>query len=296
MFSELDYMHIVALWVLFVLLIAVYIILKIWTKETILGNEKDFITAYIEKKRDKIEKNDVKMSLTVYLTLLVLCPIVIGVGGYLISKNAIFSILFALSSVMIPDGILLFLKQRENKIFEEKYERSLEQLSSALKAGMSIMQAVKEVSENKFIYEPIRNRYKKIYSDMAMGISVKDAFNNFAESVDSDDAKDVALVIEIQNEVGGREAEAIMSIAKDIHDRLMLRKEIRSLFAGTSYMVWVMDILPLLIIVFLTFTNATYRNYYFNGIGVFVLIIIVLCCLMGSFMNHRKIAKVIASA
>lgn len=296
MFGRLDYMHIVALWVVFVLLIAAYIILRIWTKQTILGNDKDFITVFIEKKSDKILKNDVKMSITAYFVLLIVCPIVIGAGVFFFTQNAVFSILCALSGIMIPDGLLLFLKQRENKVFEEKYERSLEQLSSSLKAGMSIMQAVKEVSENRFIYEPIRRRYEKMYADMTMGVSVTDAFRSFAESVDSEDAKDVALVVEIQDEVGGREAEAIMSIADDIHDRLMLRKEIRSMFAGTSYMVWLMDFLPLLIIIFLCFTNNSYRSYYLNGYGILVLIGIVLACLIGSFINHRKISKIIAEA
>ena len=296
MLKELDYMHIVALWIIFVMLVAAYIILRIWTKQTILGNDKDFITAFVEKKKVNIEKNDVKMSLTVYFSLLIICPLLIGTGVFIFTQNAVFAIICALSGIMIPDGILLFLKQRENKVFEEKYERSLEQLSSALKAGLTIMQAVKEVSENRFIYEPIRKRYEKLYADMVMGVSVKDAFNNFADSVDSEDARDVALVVEIQNEVGGREAEAIMSIADDIHDRLMLRKEIRSMFAGTSYMVWLMDLLPILVIVFLCFTNNTYRNYYFNGMGIFILIGIILLCLLGSFFNHRKMAKVLAEA
>lgn len=296
MFQSLDYIHIIALWVLFVVLVTVYIICRIWTKETLLEENENIIGGYIEKKKAAIAKGNVRMRLSSYFLLLLGCPIVIGFSSYLLLHNAVFSLLFSVAGFMVPEGILMFLRQREARIFEEKYGRSLEQLASALRAGLSIMQAVKEVSENRFVYEPVRNRYKQLYANLTMGISIKDAFQIFADSTDSQDAQDVALVIDIQNEIGGREAEVIQTIAKDIHDRILLRKEVRSIFAGTSYIVWVMDFLPFGLMAFLCFTNDTFRQYYFHGYGILLLAGIVAICLIGSLFNHRKIRKVVKSA
>ncbi len=292
----MDYMHIIALWVLFVVLVAVYFVAKVWTRKQRIGYESDFITDFINKKDQTIKKNDVDMTLTTYLLILVISPIITGVLVYIFTKKGFFAIGVALCSVTLPDAILFFMKNKENKLFEEKYERSLEQLSSALKAGMSVMQAVKEVSENKFIYEPIRRRYANLYADLTMGVSLKDAFKLFAESTESSDASDVALVIEIQEETGGHEAEAVMLIAKDIRDRLMLRKEIRAMFASTSFMVYTMDVLPFLIMVWLTATNKSYSQYYFSGIHIFYLVGLVGICLLGSILNHHKIRKLLREA
>ena len=156
-------MHIIILWIIFVLLIAIYFIAKVITKQSRLINSEDFITDFVNKKQNTIVRNDINMSISVYLGIMILCPLIIGIGVYLLGHNIFLAVMFGASSLLIPDAIIMFLKNRENKIFEEKYERSLEQLSSALKAGLSIMQAVKEVSDNKFIYEPLRRRYSKLY-------------------------------------------------------------------------------------------------------------------------------------
>ena len=152
MFGSINQVHIVLLWILFVALITIFIVYRIWAKEVLLGNEIDFISAFLNKKNAAIEKNDVKFSIHLYIGMLVCCPLALGLGGYFFSKKAIVGILFAAAGLLLPDGVLMFLKQRESKRFEEKYERSLEQLASNLRSEASIMRAVKEVSENRNIY------------------------------------------------------------------------------------------------------------------------------------------------
>ncbi len=292
----MDYMHIIALWIIFVLLVAIYLIAKVWLKEQKVGHESDFITDFIEKKKNYIYKNNIKLSFFSYMVIMFISPIIVGILVFIISRKPIFSIIFAMSGLLIPDALLTFVKNKENKDFEDKYERSLEQLSSALKAGMSVMQAVKEVSENKFIYEPLRQRYANLYADLTMGVSLKNAFYRFAESTNLQDAYDIALIIDVQSETGGREGEAIALIARDIRDRLILRKEIKSMFASTTGLVYVMDILPLGVMIWLTATNKSYLDYYFSGIHIFYMAGLVLLCLTGSFLNHRKIRKILKEA
>lgn len=292
----MDYIHIIAIWVIFVMLVAIYLVAKVLTKQQRLGNETDFISDFVDRKKNFIKKNDVNLSFTVYMIIMLLSPVLVGLIIYILTKKAILAVLLAMSSFLIPDAVLTFLKNRENKKFEEKYERSLEQLSSALKAGMSIMQAVKEVSENKFIYEPIRKRFAKLYADLTMGVTTKDAFFRFAESTDSSDAMDVALVIDVQSETGGHEAEAVMLIAQDIRTRLLLRKEIRTMFASTRFMVYTMDILPFAIMLWLLITNKSYTSYYFSGVHLIYMGIMVFFCLTGSFINHHKIYKSLKEA
>ncbi len=289
----MNVIHIIILWVIFVFLVATYLIAKLLAKKNRFGyGDENFVQDFVDKKQNIIDKNDINMSITTYMSILILCPLLIGVGAYLLSQNIFMALILGISSILIPDTIIMILKERENKIFEEKYERSLEQLSSSLRAGLSIMQAVKEVSENKFIYEPLRKRYAKLYADLTMGVPINTAFKTFAESTNSADAMDVALVIDVQGEAGGREAEAVMLIAKDIRERLMLRKELRSMFASTTYMVYTMDILPLLIMLWLTLTNKSFKDYYFNGLHIIILAGLIFVCLLGSLINHRKIKKI----
>lgn len=289
--------HIIAMYVFFVILIAAYFISKVVTKQSAIAYETDFINDFLARKTDKLGKSDTGMSIGTYLLIMAIAPIICGIVGYIATKNPIFSVIVMVAGVLTPEGVVLFLEQRVNKDFEEKYARSLEQLASSLRAGMTILQAVREVANNKFIADNIRDRYSKLNADLTMGIPIAEAFKNFADTTNSQDAKDVATAIDIQNEIGNHEAEVIMSIADDIHERIMLRKEVKSLFSGTKSMVIIMDFIPLGIIVFLSASNSTYSSFYFESVLHLALILtLVASCLIGSILNHLKMNKIIKSS
>ena len=289
----MDYLHIIMIWILFIILIAGYAIAKICVSKTLISENVDFINNFIQKKKNYLIKNNVNMNISLYLGFMVITPIILGVLLYILTKNAILTVLISVAALLTPEGIIIILKQQANKDFENRYARSLEQLAASLRAGLSISQAVQEVADNKFIHESMRRKYRELSSDLQMGISVSNAFKRFADSTTSQDAHDVALAIDIQNDVGGHETEAIMSIAKDIHDRIMLRREVKSLFSGTMSMVYIMDFLPIGIVIFLCISDRNYISFYFsNLIHMIILIIIVSCCIVGSVINHAKLSKI----
>lgn len=77
-----------------------------------------------------------------------------------------------------------------------------------------------------------------------------------------------------------------------IFDILCL-KEIKSMFSGTSSMVTIMDFIPLGIILYLCFMDSSYLNYYFSNIKNVILVLCLIgCCLIGSFINHHKLQKI----
>ena len=289
----MDYVHIIMAWVVCVFLIASYFIAKVCVSQSRMSDDVDFINAFLHKKEDMISKNNINMKISTYMMFMIITPICFAVTTYILSKSAVFTVLIATASFLTPEGIILIMKQRANKEFENRYARSLEQLASSLKAGLTIYQSVQEVADNKFVHESMRMKYQKLSSDLQMGISVSEAFKHFAEGTMSQDAKDVALAIDIQNEVGGHEAEVILSIAKEIHDHIMLRREVKSLFSGTSSMVYIMDFLPLLIFLFLCISDVNYIAFYFSdALHIGILMAIVSFCVIGSIINHTKLSNI----
>ena len=131
--------------------------------------------------------------------------------------------------IFTPRGIVALIAYDNQKKFEERYAKSLRQLSASLEAGSSILNAVTEVSACPFLHDTIRKKYAKLSSDLMMGVSVTDAFKSFAEGTNSQDAEDVALAIDVQNAVGGHEADVIRDISNNIYSRIMLRRETKSI-------------------------------------------------------------------
>lgn len=289
----MSYIHIIVLFEIFIFLIALYFIMKIHMKNSRISIEKDFIDMYIESIEKMIEKAGVSLSIKTYLIILIVAPLITGIIVYILSQNAVFSVLIGAFGLFTPRGVVALIAYDNQKKFEERYAKSLRQLSASLEAGSSILNAVTEVSACPFLHDTIRKKYAKLSSDLMMGVSVTDAFKSFAEGTNSQDAEDVALAIDVQNAVGGHEADVIRDISNNIYSRIMLRRETKSILTDTTIMVRVFDILPYIIIIGFTMLNKQFIEIYFsNPVYVLVYIGFLVTPLIGSLLNHRTIKKI----
>lgn len=258
-----------------------------------LTEETDFITDLDRKLSKHIKNMNVEFKKEWYLWMLILSPLVIGLVIYLVTESGQMAVIIGLLGVLVPELTIQVLKKENEKKFEERYAKSLEQLSSSLRAGMSITQAVEDVANCKFVHESMRKKYAKISSDLQMGITVAEAFHRFEEGTNSEDAKDLAIAIDVQNDVGGHEADVIKEIANNIHGRMMLRREIKSEFASTTAMCWIMDFICPLTMVAFTTMNTQYVDVYFSSptyTAIFVAMIVMM--LIGSFINHKTLNRI----
>lgn len=289
----MSYIHIIVLFEIFIFLIALYFIMKIHMKNSRISIEKDFIDMYIESIEKMIEKAGVSLSIKTYLIILIVAPLITGIIVYFLSQNAVFSVLIGAFGLFTPRGVVALIAYDNQKKFEERYAKSLRQLSASLEAGSSILNAVTEVSACPFLHDTIRKKYAKLSSDLMMGVSLTDAFKSFAEGTNSQDAEDVALAIDVQNAVGGHEADVIRDISNNIYSRIMLRRETKSILTDTTIMVRVFDILPYIIIIGFTMLNKQFIEIYFsNPVYVLVYIGFLVTPLIGSLLNHRTIKKI----
>ena len=289
----MSYIHIIVLFEIFIFLIALYFIMKMHMKNSRISKEKDFIDMYIESIEKMIEKAGVSLSIKTYLIILIVAPLITGIIVYFLSQNAVFSVLIGAFGLFTPRGVVALIAYDNKKKFEERYAKSLRQLSASLEAGSSILNAVTEVSACPFLHDTIRKKYAKLSSDLMMGVSVTDAFKSFAEGTNSQDAEDVAFAIDVQNAVGGHEADVIRDISNNIYSRIILRRETKSILTDTTIMVRVFDILPYIIIIGFTMLNKQFIEIYFsNPVYVLVYIGFLVTPLIGSLLNHRTIKKI----
>ena len=291
----MGFIHIIVLIVFSIFLFALYFVIRTHNKSVQLGRRGDFISDYIQKKKTELKKKNVSMSVDTYFKIMMIAPVAIGIVVYAGTVQPVAAVAAALLGLLLPEAVVAYMRYDMDRKFEERYARSLEQLGASLRAGLSIRRAVEDVAECKFVHETMRARYAKLSSDLQMGLTVGEAFQRFADGTNSQDAADVALAIDVQNTVGGHEAEVIMEVAKDIRNRIMLRREIKSIFSSTSSMVWMMDFIAPGIILWFLFANRNYVEIYFSSPVYMALFIIFLGLIsIGIIINHtihKKIRK-----
>lgn len=272
--------------------IAAAIILHLKSMKRIVGNpEMDFIDDLVTRKKEKLKRAGGNFPFRYYASLLVFCPLFGGTLAYLLFRDFAIAMLIAMVCLILPDVFVRVMANRQKALFERRYARALRSLASALRSNMTIQQAVEDTCHNIFIHESVRVGFRQIASDLKVGISVKDAFERFAKYTGSQDAWDVAAAIAMQHEVGGNEAYVVSNIAQNINDRIMLRKEIKSLFADTDVMIFVMDLMPVAIIVGLYFYAPQYIMPYFENSLMTLLFFGLLAVMAAGTFVIRRIAR-----
>lgn len=251
----------------------------------------DFIDTLSQRKRKQLEAQPWNMKYETYTAIAAICGVLFAVTGYLY-RDIVFGIIAGVIGVLIPEIVVRVQAASQKQRFEERYARSLRQLSAGLKSGMSLHQAIEDVAHSPFVHDDVRVEYQQLSADLKLGIPLQDAFRRFYERVKSGDAEDVAIAVAMQAKTGGREGVVIENIAKNIGDRMMLRKEINSMFAGSNTTIVVLDIVPFATIAFMVFGASEFMHAYFESMGMFLIFVGLLTfMLIGSFVTRAMVSK-----
>jgi len=181
-----------------------------------------------------------------------------AVGGVFL---AIFS--SPTTGAIVFAGLLLFFVfliryagGREKRKFEKQLPDTLTLLSTSLRAGYSLLQAIEAVASEA--PEPTSREFSRGVTEARLGRTVSDALQGIAERTQSQDFEWATMAIEIQREVGGNLAEVLQTVADTMLSRNRLKGEIRALTAEGRISAIVLGALPFFLATFLWFTNREY--------------------------------------
>jgi tight adherence protein B len=145
---------------------------------------------------------------------------------------------------------------REKRKFEKQLPDTLTLLSTSLRAGYSLLQAIEAVAAEA--PEPTSREFSRGVTEARLGRTVSDALQGIAERTQSQDFEWATMAIEIQREVGGNLAEVLQTVADTMLSRNRLKGEIRALTAEGRISAIVLGSLPFALFAFLWFNNRDY--------------------------------------
>lgn len=256
------------------------------------AEDEDFIDRISNKKRISLERRPWSMKYSTYKAIAICSAIIFAVVFYILTQNFLLVLVASGIGFLVPEAIISIKSSSSKADFEARYATSLKQLVAGLKSGLSIHQAVENVCTSPFIHDSVKQEYKLLNADLKLGISIQEAFQSFADRLDCEDARDVAIAIGMQSKVGGREATTIESISKNISDRIMLRKEVKTMFAGSNMTVLAMDAAPFLVVLFMYISVPGYLAPFFESELMLLLFVGLLIFMgVGSVVIHKLINK-----
>jgi tight adherence protein B len=132
--------------------------------------------------------------------------------------------------VVVVAWLLLTVRtSKRRQAFERQLPDVLQQLTSSLRAGYGIMQALGAVARD--VPAPAGDELRRVVHEVQLGRPLTESLDAMAARVEGQDFAWVVQAIDINREVGGDLVEVLDAVASTIRARAQLRREIKTLSA-----------------------------------------------------------------
>lgn len=223
-------------------------------------------------------------ALSAFLLVFLLCGELGSYAGML--RGAVCGGAMALLALNSPRLILRLIKRRRLARFNQQLVDGLLNMSNALKAGFSILQAFEAVVKAR--RNPIAQEFGVFLQQVRVGVRFEDALRQMDDRIGSEDLTLMILAIETARQTGGNLTEVFEKIAATIRERMRIQGRIRSLTAQGRLQGLVVGSMPLLLLVAMSWMDPQMMNGFFRSPpGWLVLGLVLFLEVVGALLIRR---------
>jgi tight adherence protein B len=164
-----------------------------------------------------------------------------------------FGILIGLAAASIPSWWVMHRRQKRFNDFESGLPEALDLMVSALRAGHSLVAALRLVAYES--PDPIGVEFRVCFEEQNYGLELRTAMENLVNRMPLQDLRIVSTAILIQKESGGNLAEVLEKGANLIRERFKLKRDVRTRTAQGRLTGWILSALPLVMGILLYMIN-----------------------------------------
>ena len=210
----------------------------------------------------------------------------IGMIVGLLLKSIVFTILFFMLLGFFPLLIVYQQKVKRTKAFTRTFPDALDMMTSALKAGHALNQALQLVGTEA--PDPVGIEFKITFERYNLGLDLKEALIEMTDRVDSLDLKLFVTAILLQRETGGNLTEILDKISYTIRERFKLIGQIKTFTAQGRMSAWLLGTMPIAFVAIISVLNPQYLQPLFRDkIGHFLIGLYATLQIVGFIMIQR---------
>ena len=163
---------------------------------------------------------------------------------------------------LIPYGVVMYLRQKRLRAFEERFPQALDLLGRAVRAGHAFTTGLEMIAKES--PEPIAGEFRTTFEEQNFGLPLRDALLNMTERIPSIDVRFFVTALLIQKETGGNLAEILDGLARVIRDRFRIYREVRVRTAQGRLTAGILIALPIFMMLVLMVMNPNYMGVLFQ--------------------------------
>lgn len=188
--------------------------------------------------------------------------------------------------LLIPVSIFYLYQWREDychkkeQEFRGQFQNGMQILSSALKAGYSVENAIKETEKDlRPLYSEdsrIRREFKRMIHELNMNLTAEQVLKEMARRIQQEDVDNFVTVFATAKRTGGDSISILKDTVQMIGDKIEVEREIQTLLASKKLEFHVMCIIPLGMVLYMRMAFPEFLSVLYGGLPGVILMSICL--------------------
>jgi len=146
-------------------------------------------------------------------------------------------LVFAVLGCIGPLGFYNSTKQKQKREIMDKLPDFLRDIANSSASGMTIYDAIRSASEGD--YGQLTKELKMTVAQLSWGIPVEEALTNFAERVNTNEVKRLAITINKALEIGGNTSSVFNAAAKELDQIRAVEQQRRTEMSMYSIVIFI---------------------------------------------------------
>jgi tight adherence protein B len=195
-------------------------------------------------------------------------------------------VIAGVGAYLLPMRFIKWRQGRRLKSFNRRLPDTLSLLSNALKAGLSLPQAIEAVAATST--PPISDELWRAIRELNLGTAMPQALANMVRRVGSEDLDLIVTAISIQASTGGNLSRILDGISHTIRQRIQIKAQISAMTAQMRASGWIITLLPFIVAGVLDIITPTYfRIMFTEESGRALLVLAMFSIFMGNVFVRR---------
>ena len=188
------------------------------------------------------------------------------------------------------------ISKKKEQEFMQQFRDSIQAVASALKAGYSVENAIREAGRDIVpLYAEntrIRREYDRMRRQLDMNMTAEDVLFGLAERTGQEDVENFVNVFSAAKKSGGDSISIIRNAVKIISEKIDTEKEIQTMLAAKKLEFDIMCAVPFAIILYMKLTFSQFLSVLYGNITGAVIMSICVCVYMGAYSLGRRIIRI----
>jgi tight adherence protein B len=238
----------------------------------------------------QLAQADIPMRISEYVLLRLAGAIVFFFAASTLGAPIYIALPAGAAGYLIPRAWLSIKRRSRLDKLNRQLPEAVQLVSSSLKAGFALLQALEAASER--MPEPTAGELRRTIKDVGLGANMEDAIVAWGQRIPGPDLEIIVNAILIQRTVGGNLGEILDIVGHTMRERERLHGEIRALTAQQRLSGFVVGGLPIGLAVVLFLINPEYMSPLIEETAGRILLLAAICMEAFSFFLIKKILDI----